>query len=320
MGDGFLQAGFPGWARGQEDGFLHGRVEVEPGVTLHVVRAQPAAATQRGGAPAPLVVLLHGFPEFWWSWRGQLSALSEAGFEVLAPDLRGYNLSDKPAGVKAYALPRLAEDVAALIRASGRGKAHVVGHDWGGGVAWEFAMHHGELLDRLAIVNVPHHVRMMAGLRTPRQALRSWYMGFFQLPWLPERTLLAGDGALLRMAYQSVMPRADADRYVEAARQPGALTAMVNYYRAMARSALSGGVRRPQPVAAPVLVVWGDDDRYLGKELAVPPARLVPDARVVFLPGVGHWVQAQAGPRLSELLEEHFVAEGEPTRRRPSLH
>src|SRR5690242_12831972 len=133
----------------------------------------------------PLVVLLHGFPEFWYTWRRQIPALAQAGFHAVAPDMRGYNLSDKPAGVRAYRVPALVEDVAGLIRACGAARATVIGHDWGGLVAWAFAMEHPEMLDRLVILNSPHPRAMARAIRTPRQFLKSWYMMFFQIPWLP---------------------------------------------------------------------------------------------------------------------------------------
>src|SRR5919202_6066254 len=145
-------------------GLREGFVEVEPGVQLHYVEA---------GA-GPLVVLLHGFPEFWFSWRRQLPALAAAGFRAVAPDLRGYNLSSKPRGLEAYRVGRLARDVARIIEQLGQQRAAVVGHDWGGGVAWAFAMRYPTLVERLVILNMPHPVRMLEGLRTLRQLGKSW--------------------------------------------------------------------------------------------------------------------------------------------------
>src|SRR3954449_2631161 len=152
------------------------REAVVNGVRLHYVEA---------GA-GPLVVLLHGFPEFWYSWRHQIPALAAAGFRVVAPDMRGYNRSDKPRGVRAYSGDALTGDVAKLIRACGAERAVVVGHDWGAAVAWQFAMAYPALLERLVIMNAPHPARFLRALRTWRQARKSWYMFFFQLPWLPE--------------------------------------------------------------------------------------------------------------------------------------
>ncbi len=276
-----------------------------PGARLHYVVA---------GA-GPLVVLLHGFPEAWFAWQHQIPALVAAGYRVIAPDLRGYNLSDKPAGVRAYTTDRLTGDVAALIREVGDREpdgrvapAAVIGHDWGAAVAWLFAMRHPELLARLAILNVPHPARMLQGLRTLRQLRKSWYIFFFQLPWLPEASFRARDFAVLRQTLRRdpVRPGAfseeDVERYVAAAAQPGALTGGMNYYRALIRHPQAAGP--VQRIEAPVLVIWGEQDRYLGPELAEPDPRWVPNGRVERLPDASHWVQADAPERVNALLVE----------------
>ena len=175
----------------------------------------------------PLVVLLHGFPEFYYAWRWTCPALAAAGLRVVAPDLRGYNLSSKPRGVRRYRMAYLTRDVARLIRACGAERAAVVGHDWGGAVAWAFAMRYPALLTRLGILNAPHPARFLRALRTPRQLRKSWYMFFFQLPWLPEASFRAQNYARLRETLRTdpVRPGAfdDADvaRYVEAIARPG---------------------------------------------------------------------------------------------------
>jgi pimeloyl-ACP methyl ester carboxylesterase len=218
--------------------------------------------------------------------------------------MRGYNLSDKPYAVEAYAIERLVDDVAALIRASGREHAHVVGHDWGGIVAWEFAMRRPEMLDRLAILNVPHPREMFKGLRRPAQLKRSWYIFFFQLPKLPERVVSRGDFSFLRNVFRA-LPREDVERYVEAARRGRMLNGPIHYYRAAIRAQL----RRPpayRPVPAPTIVIWGEKDAFLGKEMARPDPRWVPNARVEMLPEASHWVQLDAPERVNELLLEHL--------------
>jgi len=277
------------------------------GLRLHYVEA----------GEGPLVVLLHGFPEFWFSWRFQIPALAEAGFRVVAPDMRGYNLSDKPEGVEGYALEGLARDVERLIRALGEERAVVVGHDWGGIVAWAVAMLHPERVERLAILNVPHPERFSRGLRTPRQLLKSSYAFFFQLPWLPERVLRAGDFALVRSVFRNdpVRPGTfgedDIDLYVEALSRPGALTAAINYYRALARRApaVSRALRRR--IEAPVMVIWGQRDLFLLPELARPDPTLVPGARVERLPDASHWVQQDRPERVNALLLEFLEARQE---------
>src|SRR5215212_3486762 len=172
---------------GSAMGMAHRWVDVG-GLRLHCVQA----------GTGPLVVLLHGFPEFWYAWRHQLPALADAGYRVVAPDLPGYNTSDKPPRVRDYRPRALAQEVADLIAALGADSATVAGHDWGGGLAWLLAMHHPERVQRLVVLNAPHPIRFLKGLRSPRQLRRSWYMLAFQLPWLPERLVAASDFRALR--------------------------------------------------------------------------------------------------------------------------
>jgi pimeloyl-ACP methyl ester carboxylesterase len=273
----------------------HFDVEVEPGVRLHCVEA---------GA-GPLVLLLHGFPDFWFGWRHQIPALAAAGFRVVAPDMRGYDLSDKPEGVSAYGIKVLARDVASLIEKLGAERAHVVGHDWGAGVAWAFAMFHPERLERLAVMNGPHPDRMLRGLRRPKQLAKSWYMFLFQLPWIPEWRLTRGNYAMLARAMKDEPTRPgavtdeDIARYREAWSRPGAIRGMLAWYRAMF---LPSG-RGPMPrIDAPTLVLWGDADPHIGSELATPQPELVPNARVTMLPGASHWVMQDAPERVNEEL------------------
>ena len=267
-------------------------------VRLHYVEA----------GEGPLVVLLHGFPEFWFSWRVQIPALAAGGFRVVAPDMRGYNLSDKPGGLESYALERLARDVERLIGALGEERAVIVGHDWGGIVAWATAALHPGRVERLAILNVPHPERLSRGLRTPRQLLKSSYAFFFQIPWLPEKVLRAGDFALVRSVFRNdpVRPGTfggdDIDRYVEALSRPGALTAAINYYRALARRAPTLAKKLRRRIGAPVLVIWGQKDLFLVPELARPHPALVPNARVERLPDASHWVQQDRPERVNALL------------------
>lgn len=271
-------------------------------VRLHFVEA----------GEGPLVVLLHGFPEPWFGWRFQIAALAAAGFRVVAPDMRGYNRSSKPAGVAAYDIERLAGDVRDLIGERGAERAFLAGHDWGAAVAWVTAMYHPHVVERLAIVNVPHPRRMLQGLRRPRQLRKSWYMFFFQLPWLPERALSAGHWRALRRALErdtrpGAVSDADLDRYVEAWSQPGAATAMLNYYRAAFRGTPKQIERRIRPVSAPTRVIWGERDRFLGAELAEPDRADVPNLERVFrLPDAGHFVQLDEPERVSSLLVEFF--------------
>jgi pimeloyl-ACP methyl ester carboxylesterase len=281
------------------------------GVRLHYVEA---------GA-GPLVLLLHGFPESWYSWRHQIGALAAAGFRVLAPDLRGYNLSDKPAPVRAYRLEALTQDVAALIHHAGQPRAAVAGHDWGGVIAWHLATVRPELLEKLLILNAPHPAAFQRELRTPGQLWRSKYIFFFRLPLLPEALFRAGDFFLLRrmLRREPVRPGAftpeDVAHYKAALARRGALTAALNYYRAAFRLRKQRATFQ-RPVAAPTLVIWGDRDAYLGPRLTEGLQQWVPHVRVEHLPDASHWVQNDAPERVNRLmldfLRQKDEAEGTP--------
>ena len=258
------------------------REAVVNGVRLHYAEA----------GQGPLVVLLHGFPEFWYSWRFQIPVLADAGFRVIAPDMRGFNLSAKPRGVAAYRLPLLVEDVAGLVRHAGVERAHVIGHDWGGVVAWHLAQTRPDCLDRLAILNAPHPAAYRRELGRSSQLFRSWYVLFFQVPLLPELVCSWHRFALLRRALRQGPARTDADLalYVRALARPGGLTAALNYYRAAFRELRRGGPPGAA-VEAPTLLLWGERDLYLAPGLTEGLHRWVRDIRVVRFPRAGHWLQ-----------------------------
>lgn len=283
----------------------HGYADVGGGVRLHYVEA----------GEGPLVVLLHGFPEFWYSWRRQITPLAEAGFHVVAPDMRGYNLSDKPQSWRAYDTSLLAQDIAGLIRSFGEQSADVVGHDWGAAVAYAVAMYHPEVVRRLAILNVPHPARMLEGFRTLKQLRKSWYMFFFQIPRLPEYMARRNEFAVgkrsLRADSKKAFSDEDLERYVEAWSQPGALTGAVNYYRAALRRSPGKALAQMKPIEAQTLVIWGMLDRHLGSELAEPAPEWVPNVRVERIPDATHWVQHDAPERVNELLVE-FLDDDRP--------
>ena len=267
------------------------------GVRLHYLEA----------GSGPLVVLLHGFPEFSYSWHRQIPALVHAGYHVVAPDMRGYNLSEKPSSWRAYDAQALGGDIAALIRHFDVERAHIVGHDWGAAVAYLTAMEHPNVVERLVILNVPHPARMLAGLRTRQQLRKSWYMFFFQLPVVPERLLAANDFRALKRALAESpqgFSTEDVTRYVQSWAQPGALKGMLDYYRAALRQSPGSALARMSPIDAPVLVIWGERDSALGRELAQPEPKWVPNARVEYLPEATHWVQHDAPQRVNELLVE----------------
>ncbi len=266
----------------------------------------------------PPVVLLHGFPEFWYSWRRQLPALAEAGFRAVAPDLRGYNESDAPPKVEDYRATTLVEDIADLIRRTAGGQARVVGHDWGGVLAWRLAALHPELVRQLVILNAPHPASFLAELkRNVGQWWRSSYVLLFQLPWLPECIIRSGDFALLERAWRrepanpaAFSPR-DITAYKQALSKPGRLTAPLHYYRAATRYAQD--LRRPpHRVQAPTLVIWGCRDPFLSERLTHRLDGWVDDLRVERLAEASHWVQNDAADEVNRLLIKFFHHEPSP--------
>jgi epoxide hydrolase 4 len=269
-------------------------------VTLHYVEA----------GDGPLVVLLHGFPEFWYGWRQQIEPLVNAGFRVVAPDLRGYNLSSKPDGFTDYTADKPAEDIRGLIRELGSDSAMVVGHDWGGSIAWTLAMNHPEVVDRLAILNAAHPRKLNEGLKNPRQLVRSWYFFYFQTPKLPERRARRRQWRFFKRFLRDARPPYTSDelaRYAQAWSQPGAAKAIIDYYRAAVRL---GSKQEIHPISAPTLVIWGQRDRYLGPKLAEPHHEDVPNLdRVERLPDASHWVHHDEADRVNELLVDFLGSE-----------
>jgi pimeloyl-ACP methyl ester carboxylesterase len=260
---------------------------------------------QGEGSP---VVLLHGFPEFWYSWRHQLPALAAAGFRALAPDLRGYNQSDKPAGVGNYALPLVAGDVIRFIEELAQPVA-LVGHDWGGIIAWRVARQRPDLLHRLVILNAPYPRAIIRAMRSPQQLWRFWYQLALQPPFLPELVLNARRHAFLR----TIMLRAarrrgaltadDLAMYQEAWSQSGALTAMANYYRALYRRRSGRAARNPTHAPIPPsMMIWGMEDAVFLPPTAAASNEYVRDLHIQWVDGAGHFVQWDAPERVNELL------------------
>ncbi|HEY8785913.1 MAG TPA: alpha/beta hydrolase [Candidatus Limnocylindria bacterium] len=257
----------------------------------------------------PLVLLLHGFPETSRAWRKQIPELAQR-FRVVAPDLRGFGASDKPKGIAAYRTSVVADDIVALIHAFDAERAHIVGHDWGGGVAWTLATLHPEAVNRLVVLNCPHPAIMQKALRSNwTQIRKSWYIFAFQLPWLPEWSFRR-DGAkalkdsMRRTAKQpDTFSDADLDEYARAFSAPGAATSALNYYRAAARSPLAGG-----KIKAPTLLIWAEDDFALGMELTRGMDGLFENPpRIEYVPDTSHWVMEERPEVVNRLLLE-FLA------------
>jgi pimeloyl-ACP methyl ester carboxylesterase len=274
------------------------------GIRLHVV--------QDGPKDGPLVILLHGFPEFSYGWRHQIPFLASAGFRVWAPDQRGYNLSDKPDGIASYSIHELAADVVGLIDASGREKVFLVGHDWGAAVAWSVANKYPERLSKMVILNVPHPAVMIKFLRSSFAQLRkSWYMFFFQIPWLPEnlsrlRNWNATVQVLIKSSRPGTFSETDLDTYRQAWAQPKAFRSMINWYRSMVQKP-SEPPANPR-ITVPTLLIWGAQDQALGREMAQPSIDLCDDGRLIFIEEATHWVQHEEAERVNQLIHE-FLGE-----------
>jgi epoxide hydrolase 4 len=247
-----------------------------------------------------LVVLLHGFPEFWYSWRHQIPALAKH-FKVVVPDLRGYNDSDKPAS--GYDLDTLTTDIRGLIENLGYVKAHIVGHDWGGAIAWNFAHQFPHLLDRLALLNAPHPHRFMQELvGNLDQLRRSWYLLALQVPGVPEWLIRQNLRSIIQNLFQGQAVRKgaftteDTEIYQAALEKPGVLPAVLTHYRQLLapQTWLSNWGRSPAPITAPTLVLWGEDDCFFSQKLIEEMESLVmAPLKLKLLSHCGHWVQQE---------------------------
>jgi epoxide hydrolase 4 len=264
-----------------------------------------------GVGGAKFALLLHGFPESNLSWRFQIPILVALGYEVWVPNLRGYGGTSRPIGVDSYQLSYLIADVAALIDAGSKGRpVTLMAHDWGAIIAWAFSADQVRPIEHLVIMNVPHPARMIEGLKTWTQIKKSWYIYFFQLPFLPQALLGANNAAAIgRAFFNMAVDKTNftpdiLDAYRANASLPGALTAMINYYRASARGTDFARYRRDVvlPIATPTLMIWGEADTALGVELTQNYAGLVHDLTLKRLPGVSHWVQQEAPHKVNAIL------------------
>jgi pimeloyl-ACP methyl ester carboxylesterase len=269
------------------------------GIRLHYV-------TQGEGS---LMLMLHGFPEFWYSWRHQIPEFAK-DHQVVALDLRGYNDSDKPQAQSAYVMAEFVQDVKGVIQGLGYDRAILVGHDWGGAIAWNFAYAYPDLVEKLIILNLPHPAKFAEGLRTPQQLLRSWYMGLFQIPLLPEFLIQLDDFRLLELILKgmainkNIFTDADIAAYKNAFAKAGSLTAALNYYRNLLQQAILETSWTVLNV--PTLMIWAEQDIALGKELTYGTEQYVRDFRIHYIPNCSHWVQQEQPQLVNQYMREFF--------------
>ena len=281
--------------------------------TRHIEANGLSFAIDEAGNGDTVALLLHGFPEARQTWRRQLPALAELGWRAVAPDLRGYGDSSRPSGQEPYRIEHLAADVAALFEALGARRKILIGHDWGGVIAWQAALRGVADLDGLVILNAPHPVVFDRVLRDGwKQRRKSWYVLFFVLPGLPEWQMAGNGGRGTVRALTSTTTHFDAD-LLEILRhnivQPGAATAMINYYRANA-ARLTGFDRATRPIETPTLMIWGEDDMALDIALTQGNEAFVRDLTLRRLPGVSHWVQQDAPEEVNRLIGEWALGKG----------
>lgn len=276
------------------------------GVALHVVLAGPTS-----GKP---LILLHGFPEFWFAWRHQIDHFVSSGYRVIIPDQRGYNLSEKPAEIASYSIDVLAKDVVGLLDTVANSKAFVVGHDWGAAVTWYLAARYSDRVDRTAILSAPHpRVFIRNLIMNPAQLRRSWYMFFFHLPWLPELILHRRDWALLVRVLRNTSPPgvfsdSDLAGYKESWARKDALTGMLNWYRATLRVPLKLALDpKASRVKVSTLLIWGKNDQFVGEAMARESLLYCDDGHLEMLETATHWVQHEQAAQVNRLLSQFFA-------------
>jgi pimeloyl-ACP methyl ester carboxylesterase len=269
-----------------------------------------------GDGDGPLIVFLHGFPEFWYSWRHQIPFFAQ-NFKVVAPDMRGYGDTDKPKEIKEYKIGKLSRDIIELIHSFGKESAIIVGHDWGGIIGWSIAMIAPNVVEKLIVMNAPHpSVLKKNAFRSLAQMQKSWYMFFFLLQKVPEKVLSSNDFKILRHFFESSIKRkdrfaqGDIEEYVSAWRMYGStgLTGGINYYRANLISVFlkNHGESTPYPkIRNPTLMIWGENDSFLGIEMTENTQKSVEAPFLLkLIPGCGHWVQQEAPDEVNQIMDE----------------
>jgi len=273
------------------------------GIRLHVMEAGP----ENG----PIIMFLHGFPEFWYAWRKQIDYFADLGYLVVIPDQRGYNLSDKPEGIEAYKTDEMAKDVLGLIDHYGHKQIYLVGHDWGASVSWWTALKYPDRIKRLVIMNVPHPKVMNKNMLTnPKQMQRSWYIFFFQLPNAPEKMASANNyewpvGILEKSSRPGTFSPQELEKYRQAFAQPQAFSSMINWYRATLQC--RNEPPRSFRITMPALILWGLDDIAMIPELAQQSLEYCDQGRLITLDAT-HWVQHEESAKVNQLVSD-FISE-----------
>lgn len=268
------------------------------GITLHIGVAGPD--------DGPLVILLHGFPEFWYGWKKQISTLAEAGYRVIVPDQRGYNLSEKPTDVEEYTIDKLRDDVIGLIEFFGREKATVIGHDWGALVAWHLASTRASYVDKIIPINVPHPAVFMRNvMKHLTQMVRSSYILFFQTPKIPEKFLSSNHykamkNMMLISSNTGAFTHEDLQQYEASWSQRNALTSMINWYRAMPAGTM--GQISNREVTVPVRMIWGRKDHFLSLTLAKESIKMCSDGKLTMVQEATHWIHHEQPDVLNKLI------------------
>ena len=276
----------------------HGFVKTN-GINLHYVSE----------GSGKLMLMLHGFPEFWYSWRHQIEEFS-GDYHTVALDLRGYNDSDKPEPQQAYQMSEFIEDIKGVITGLGYRDCILVAHDWGGAIVWYFAYAYSEMVEKLIVLNIFYLAKFAQGLRTSEQLLKSWYIFAFQIPWLPEFLFQLNDYQAIKEAFsgmavdKTAFSQADLNAYRDAAAKPGALTAMVNYYRGIFSSLFQNEFQEWQILDIPTLTIWGEEDTALGKELTYGTEAYVKDWQIKYIPHCSHWVQQEQPALVNSYLRQ----------------
>lgn len=268
-------------------------------INLHVV--------EEGEREMPTIIFLHGFPEFWLGWKNQIQFFKDQGFHVLVPDQRGYNLSDKPPNVTDYKIELLASDIIELIKQTGKSKVYLVGHDWGAVIAWHLAITHPEYIEKLLILNVPHPLALKETIfKNLKQLLKSWYMLAFQFPWMPEVLVRRNNYAMFRnallMAKNDSITNEHLKDYITAWSKEGAVSSMINWYRAAVRFPFKYDAFENGHVSVPTKIIWGKQDQFLEPILATKSLKYCKEGELVFLEEASHWLAHEEPQKVNELI------------------